>query len=177
MVLMSPLSLLYDPGLQFSFLATLGLIVGSPLVAGVLRWVRNEFTRDILASTVAAQMGVLPLLLYHTGNLSFVSMLANVLVLPVIPAAMALSALAALAALLPIPEAVLSFLSLPAYIALTYIIRVAEWSAALPFARAIVPAFPLWVTVIAYLVLGLGVIRATQSGAAFVPVAPSFKRA
>lgn len=152
MLLENPLLLVFDPGLQFSFVATLGLIVGAPLI---VRWVRTRsaFLRDIVASTVAAQLAVLPLLLYQTGNLSLVSVGANILVLPAVPLAMATGTLAAGAALLPLPEVLLLLLGLPAHALLSYIVAVAEWSASLPLARLIVPMFPFWVVVVSYAML------------------------
>jgi competence protein ComEC len=51
--------------------------------------------REILFMTVAAEVFVLPLVLYQFHFLSFVSLAANILVLPAIPAAMLLTALTA----------------------------------------------------------------------------------
>jgi competence protein ComEC len=165
MVLASPLTLVFDPGLQFSFVATLGLILGNPIVERRLRFIRNDFMRDISASTIAAQIAVLPLLLYQTGNLSLVSVAANILVLPVIPAAMAASGIAAAFALMPgvFFESFIDPLSqgvgLPAFALLRYVIMVAEYSAQLPLASIIIPKFPFWVMLIAYAFLAIVVMR------------------
>lgn len=161
MVLASPLTLAYDPGLQFSFVATLGLILGNSIVERRIRFIRNDFMRDIVASTVAAQAAVLPLLLYQTGNLSLVSVGANVLVLPVIPAAMAASGIAAAVAL--VPSAFVDTLSLgtglPAFALLRYVIIVAEYSAQLPLASVTIPRFPFWIVLVAYALLAVIVVR------------------
>lgn len=151
MLLHSPYLLMFDPGFQLSFIATLGLVVGVPLLLPLFQWIRSAFFRDMLASTLAAQIAVLPLLLYQTGLLSIVSLPANLLVLPVIPVAMFLSMVAAVSALLlPTYAYILSF---PAYMLLEYVIRIAELSARVPHAGVIVPAFPFWFVIIAYLCL------------------------
>ena len=167
MVMWSPFTLLFDPGLQFSFIATLGLIIGNPIVERRLLFIRNNFMRDITASTIAAQAGVLPLLLYQTGNLSLVSVAANILVLPVIPAAMALSGIAAVIAFIPgvVFEPFVLGIGLPAFALLAYIITVAEFSAQLPLASVIIPVFPFWVVLCAYAALAVIVMRENKKSA------------
>ena len=171
MVLLSPLELAFDPGLQFSFAATLGLVIGTPAVEYRLRWIRSALIRSTLATTLAAQAAVLPLLLYQTGNLSVFSVPANLLVLPSIPVAMALSAVAALAGLLPLPQAILALVALPAHAVLAYVIAVAETVASFPLAHAIVPAFPFWCVPSAYAALWLGWRRLKHTDAAGYPAA------
>lgn len=164
MLLWNPLWLVYDPGLQLSFLATLGLILGVPLLTPKLLWIRHAFARDLVATTLAAQAAVLPLLLYQSGNLSLVAVPANVLSMPVIPAAMAASAVAALGSLLLgfLPPLVSYLLALPAYALLAYVIAIAKTAAWLPFSNLILPAFPFWITLAAYAALGAVVWRASR---------------
>lgn len=152
MLLVTPLSLAYDPGFDFSFLATLGLIVLSPLIATrTLHRINHGFIREMLATTLAAQIFVLPLLLYETGNLSLVALPANVLVLPAVPFAMAFSAVAGGIAL--VVPAVATYVGLPAYALLAYIIGVATTAAGLPFAHMIIPAFPFVLTLPFYVLI------------------------
>jgi competence protein ComEC len=161
LTLWNPLLLVHDPGLQFSFLATLGLLVGTPVVARGLWWVRGEVVRELLASSIAAQLGVIPMLLWQTGNLSLVAIPANIAASLVIPAAMAASALAALGAvpLSHVLPALPSVLGLPAYILLSYVIHIATFSASLPYANVILPTFDIWYVPVAYGFLGLLVWR------------------
>lgn len=114
MLFYNPKVLRFDIGFQLSFLATLGLVYVSPILMGyyaklklrllpifreakLIREDRNlrqtnrnkkSFLADILISTLAAQVLVLPLLIYRFGKLSLVSPLANLAVLPFIPATM-----------------------------------------------------------------------------------------
>ncbi len=155
MLVGNPLLLLYDPGFQFSCVATLGLIVGSPLVAARLGWVKSGLFREVLATTLSAQAFVLPLLLYETGNLSLVAVPANVLVLPLVPLTMLAGFLAGIVGLfVPLLAPIAG---LPAYVLLHYIVSVATYAAALPLAQIIVPAFPFFVVVMLYVLLAAGV--------------------
>jgi competence protein ComEC len=151
MLLWNPLLLAFDVGFQFSIAATLGLILATPIVDKWITFVRNGFLREIIATTIAAQLFVLPLLLYHTGNLSLFALPANVLVLPVVPFAMLFAFIAGLAGILT--PLIAPALGIPAYILLAYVVAVGEWGAALPFAHVIIPAFPFAVVVLLYFLL------------------------
>jgi competence protein ComEC len=101
----NPLTL-WSVSFQLSFAATVGLIVVEPVLArGVQTWVAGwaasdralgwmAVLRDVLIVTVAAQIMTLPLIWYHFGQVSLISLLANALVLPVQPTIMALGAFA-----------------------------------------------------------------------------------
>ena len=54
------------------------------------------------------------------------------------------------------------YLGLITQISLMYIVRVAEWFAALPFASFVVPAFPLWLMFVSYALLGYFLWRYQQ---------------
>lgn len=151
MLFLNPLLLFNDPGFQFSFVATLGLIIGTPLIEARLSWIRSSFLKEVVATTVAAQIAVLPILLYQTGNLSLVSFLANVLVLPFVPLTMLLSFLAALVSfVLPV---IAPLAGAPAFVFLSYIIGVGEITASLPYAHLVVYSFPFWIVIGLYLLI------------------------
>lgn len=162
MCLWSPLSLVFDPGLQLSALATFGLIIGTPLLESRFMWLKSAFLRDMVATTIAAQVAVLPLLLYQSGNLSLVSFIANIATMPVIPAAMLLSFVAALIAF-PLP-ALAPVVGFPAFMLLAYVISVAEVGAALPLGHFTIPAFPFALVLVAYAALWWCVVRMERSG-------------
>ena len=155
MLLWNPLLLVYDPGLQFSFVATLGLIFFTPYVAIRLSLIKNFTLREIVATTISAQIAVLPILLWQTGNLSLVALPATILVMPVIPFAMGFGAIAGIAGFLfssLIPVLALIF-GLPAFMLLAYVIKVAEVSASLPYAHVLLPSFPFILVIICYAIL------------------------
>ncbi len=149
MLLHNPAILVFDPSFQLSFLATLGLIYGSPLLEERLRFVPEKFgLRQISAATLATQIVVLPLLLYQTGQFSLVSLPANLFVLPFIPLTMFLGFLAGCVALFS------SILSLPfaflAYLPLLYILFMSHFFASLPFASIAIPPLPFFVIIFWY---------------------------
>ncbi len=136
--------LLWDVGFQLSCVATLGLMLYveplqkaalwalekrlSPAAAGRLVRLLN----DSLLVTTAAQITTLPLIAYQFGRVSPVSLLTNLLILPVQPALMIVGGVAAVAGLLWLPLGqVLGWLSYPF---LWWTIRVVEATASVPSA-------------------------------------------
>lgn len=158
MTLWNPYLLAFDPGFQLSILATLGLVLFTPIVSERIMFITDRFQlREIVASTIGTQIAVLPLLLYQNGLLSFVAIPANLLTLVFVPVAMLASFLSAIAGL--IFGAWGAIIALPALMLLKYIIAVAELLAALPFASATFPAFDAWIMMLAYVLLAIGYIR------------------
>jgi competence protein ComEC len=155
MIVWNPFYLVFDPGFGLSVTATAGLIWLSPLFETLLSKMKNLFWRNALATTLAAQVAVLPLLLYATGNLSLVSLPATLLTIPVVPLAMGFSAFAGFAGILfhsfaPLIGIVSAF---PAYICTLYIISIAVKAAELPFAAFTLPPFPFFLVLLAYAAL------------------------
>ena len=162
MLIWNPLYLVFDPGFGLSVAATAGLIWIAPLLE--LRLTRlNEFLRSALATTLAAQIAVLPLLLYQTGNLSLVAIPANVIAALLIPFAMAFSYLAGFGGVIfgstmltaggTLAPILYIAIGMPAYIATAVLIWIAETSAALPMAAFTLPPFPFWLVLAAYAAL------------------------
>jgi competence protein ComEC len=154
MILWNPLYLAYDPGFGLSVAATAGIIWLAPIIEMLIK-IKNNFWKNTLATTIAAQIAVLPLLLYDTGNLSLVAIPANLLTMPMVPLAMGLSTLSGFAGMLfskiiPLLGITLAF---PAYVANAYIIFIARGASALPFAAFTLPAFPFWLVLVAYAAL------------------------
>ena len=158
MLLINPLLLAFDPGFQLSFIATLGLILFAPILEMRLMFISSQFWRDILSATLAAQIFVLPLLLYQTGLFSLVSLPANLLVLPLVPVAMAFSAVAGgVGVLLP---SFAPLVGLPAHFILSYILEVARLTSTLPLASVSVSQFPFLFVPLAYLGLAVVIVKA-----------------
>lgn len=161
MLLLNPYVLLYDPGFQLSFLATLGLIVVSPCVENFAQWIPHHFQlREYVVSTTATQIFVTPFLLYAMGNVSLVALLSNVLILCVVPLAMLLSLLAGLASM--VSGSVAVYVGFPAYLLLSYMIAIAEKLARVPFASLEVAPFSFWYVVCAYAFLGVLLVWYTR---------------
>ena len=86
MLAINPLLLRLDVGFQLSFLAVMGLIFLQPFFSELLKKIPDNFQlRTSLATTLSAQIFVLPLLIYNFGQVSLISPLINILILPLIP--------------------------------------------------------------------------------------------
>jgi competence protein ComEC len=152
MVLWNPFVLLYDPGFQLSFLATLGLIYGVAPIEAHLGFITERLgLRGIVAATLATQLAVLPLLLFQVGAVSLVAPIVNVLVLPVIPIVMFIGFLAGLmgfaSTTLALPLAWL------AHLILSYVFIVVDFFAGIPLSSVTLPDVPLWLLAALYGVL------------------------
>jgi competence protein ComEC len=150
MLLYNPYLLVYDVGFQLSFIATLGLILVSPLVLQYVRFMPTFIhLREFLTATIATQIFVTPILLYQMGQFSVVAIVVNLLVLPMVPVSMLLTFFTGIVGF------VSTSLSLPfaylAYLSLTYILYVVQFFAQLPFASFVVPVFPFFIVVLWYM--------------------------
>jgi competence protein ComEC len=162
MVAFEPRIVLYDPSFQLSFLATLGLIHGVPFLEPRIRWFsRYPLIRDIVLSTLATQLFVLPLLLYQNGVFPLYALVANVLALPAVPIAMFLGFWAGIAALVawPLGMCIGVFAFLPA----KWILLVGSSVASLPYATIHLPPFSPFILVTAYALLGVLLYRSRSS--------------
>ncbi len=140
MVAWNPWTLCFDPSFQLSTLATLGLIMFTPTFAAWFSQIPEKFAaREIVSSTCATQLMVLPFLLYQSGTLSIVALPANLLALLPVPWAMLFSLVAGVGGMAVGPIA--TILSFPAYALLWYIVSIAHIFAELPFAAIPVPSF------------------------------------
>ena len=89
MIAVNPYVLAYDIGFQLSFIATLGLIYLSMIMENKLGLVTERFgVRGIVATTISAQVAVLPWLFYQIGEVSLVSLPTNLLIVPLVPVTM-----------------------------------------------------------------------------------------
>ncbi len=121
MVVVNPKVLALDIGFQLSFMALIGITYLKPWLekrlkwegrAGIINWRQN------LLTTSAAQVAVLPVILYHFGTFSPIGVLANVLILEFIPLTMSFGFFIAFAALISAPLAWI--ISWPASILMGY---------------------------------------------------------
>lgn len=152
MLFMNPYLLVYDPGFQLSFLATLGLILVSPLVEERLGLIPTRFQiREFVTATLATQLMVLPLLLYLMGEFSLVAVLVNVLVLSLVPLAMLGTFVVGITGLV-VPSIAILF-GYITYLVLQYMVVVATIAVSIPYAAVPVPAFPFIFVAMSYAVL------------------------
>ena len=141
MLLFNPLLLRFDIGFQLSFLATLGIGLLSPWLREKLRFIPKFFEmRNTVAMTIPAILFTAPILASNFGQISLVSLFSNILIVPVIPPLLGFGFLAALlGTLFPILGQI-AFA--PVWLIGTYIYKVIDISARVPFATVRVESFP-----------------------------------
>ena len=156
-LLPNPLLLKFDLGFQLSFLAVLGLILMGPVFnqwLNILFKNRMGFIRELLAMTLSAQVFTIPLLIHSFGYFSIISLISNILVVPLTPFLMALGLL------LPLVGMVFPILgwiiALPSIILLWYMMLVVNVSSIVPFAvlNIQLPIIVLIIFYIPFLYLG-----------------------
>ena len=158
LVIAALLMIAYDPrvlvdmSFQLSFMATGGVLFITPKVLSWFKFLPLRFgIRENMATTVAATIAVLPILLYLTGILSLVSIPANILILLFIPAAMLFIFITGMIGFIsPLLSIVFGYLS---YLILLYIFSVIHFLGTLPFASVTIQSFPLLLTIIIYVFL------------------------
>lgn len=150
-----------DISFQLSFAATFGILYVTPLVIHWVLWVPARFgIREIAATTISAQITVLPLLLYSTGVLSLVSFPANILVLPIIPITMLLSFISGVSGY--IGFGLSNFFGVVTNLPLSYILKSIEFFASFPFASITVYKFSIFLLVISYILILIWIFRAKK---------------
>ncbi len=140
---------LSDMSFQLSFVATGGVLFVTPKVINWFRFLPLRYgIREMVASTVAATISVLPILLYLTGVLSLVSLPANFLILLIIPIVMLLIFITGIFGFIWLPLSILS--GYVTYLLLLYMLSVIHFFGSLSFASVSIQSFPLVLTILIY---------------------------
>jgi competence protein ComEC len=118
--MVNPLFLWSDLGWWLSFLAFFGILIVAPLLKSRLFGGRRlSAPAQIVLESASAQLMTLPLIMAVFGELSVISLLANVIILPLIPLAMLFTFAAGLAGML-LPQ-LAGWLSWPATVLLSFV--------------------------------------------------------
>jgi competence protein ComEC len=143
LTVINPLAL-WDVGFQLSFAATLGLILFTAPIEGLFergltRIVTQSqaqellrYLNDVLIVTLAAQILVIPVIIYHFGSLSLVSPFANLLILPVQPPIVTFGGLSTAVGLVPFLEPLARALGWVPWLCLAYCNTIVRWMASWP---------------------------------------------
>lgn len=161
MVLVNPYILLWDVGFQLSFIATMGLIYLAPKIEPYCQRIPKILgIRESVVATFSATISTLPLIMFQFGQVSVVSPIVNILILPIIPFIMSVGALATVAAIVYLPVG--TYIAYIAWGAMRYVIAVVEWFGSFSFAAISVEISLIFVC-ISYAILGLYMYRSTKS--------------
>jgi competence protein ComEC len=149
MVLLNPFVLFYDASFQLSFVGTIAIIFYVPKIEKYFLWVSERFgLRDIVTMTFAIYIFVCPFILYEMGSFSFVTLPANILIMPFFPLTMIFGFLTGfigiLSNVLAVPFAYIS------YFLLHYELWVINFFSGLSFASFTIPNFPFFLMLSIY---------------------------
>ncbi len=158
MLLFNPMLLIYDPSFQLSFLATIGLIYATPVVSAKILFIPERWgLRELCAAGIATQIFLTPFLIYLTGEVSLVSVPANLAVGLLVPISMLFSFLTAISGLvshlIAMPFGIIAFMFLKA------MLTVVHFFAIIPFASLSLGSLPLWVVALCYMGFTLIIVR------------------
>lgn len=128
----NPVYIWSDLSWYLSFLAFYGVMILSPLVQArwPARWQRT-LVGGVALESICAEVMSLPFVLYIFGQMSFVGLPANMLVVVLVPLAMLLGLIAGLAGMLAAPLS--GWFAWPAAILLNYMLDTAHVLAGLPY--------------------------------------------
>ncbi len=152
-VLANPIYLWGNVSWYLSFLAFFGVLVLAPLITK--RFIGDKEPKvltGILIESACASMMVIPYILFIFGEMSLISLPANLLVIPFIPLAMLLGLAAGLGGML-LP-ALAGWIAWPAKYLLTYMLDIANLLSRIPHAFVQNIGFPLVYMIVSYAVIG-----------------------
>lgn len=120
-----------DTSWYLSFLAFFGVMVLAPMFAMRLhiKW-QNSLLAMVALESLCAELMTLPFVLHTFGQMSFIGLVANVMVVALVPLGMLLCLAAGLAGMLAAPVA--GWFAWPARLLLTYMLDIAHLLARLP---------------------------------------------
>lgn len=147
MVLLHPNILLYDVGFQLSLAATAGLIYLSPLLQPTTKYI-PQFMQEAFAATLGATIFTLPLIALYFGGLSWVSLFANLIVVPLVPYVMLVGFVGLIGFVL---TPTLHWLNLLVWPLSSLLLSTINWFGNLPSAFVSLPPTPIWMPVVYYL--------------------------
>jgi len=129
MLFFNPLLLRYDIGFQLSFLAILGIVYFYQFFFEKFKKFPKT-VREGLSSTLSAQIFTFPILIYNFGQISLISPLSNVLILPILPVITILGFIFSFFGIIFEPIGYL--LSFPCWFLLSYLLKVVDFCSKIP---------------------------------------------
>lgn len=154
----NPFIVLYDPSFHLSVIATCGIMYVTPIVEKYISFVTKHFgLRELSATTLGAQLSVLPYILYMSGNFGVFVFPANFLVLPFVPLTMLLGFLTAVFGF--VSRVIGLIPGIPTYMLLWWDLFIAHLVSKLPFANIHLPYIPLSLLIVSYIIAAYLVYR------------------
>jgi len=148
LVIINPLYIGYDIGFQLSFLAVIGLIIYGQIFKTYTEGIPSLGVLPMIGETFFAQILVLPILIYYFGQISIISIVANILIVPIIPLSMAWGSITSI--FLPWP-----IFTYPLVIIIKLLLEVNRYLAGISWASINMPKINGFMVILIYILLGL----------------------
>jgi competence protein ComEC len=162
MLAINPALLRDSIGFQLSFMAMLGIIYLMPFFQSLfskLTFLKQAW--GLVSMSLAAQIFVLPLLIYHFGQFSIISPITNLLIVPILPILMITGFLLVILGAIWLPLS--SVFLFPTWLILSYITKLTNFFANLSFSTINFQIHWLWLPII-YALLGIFVWQIKKRG-------------
>lgn len=131
MGIFSPLILQENISFFLSASATVGIVLGTPVIEKFIRWIPNMGNiRSILSVTLAAQIAVFPVIGFYFGEFPVIGILSNLLAEPLVPMGMFFSFITSVFGFLP--ENIVHIIGIPAFIILESLLSIAHLLGKIP---------------------------------------------
>ncbi|MDI3310473.1 MAG: DNA internalization-related competence protein ComEC/Rec2, partial [Thermoanaerobacterium sp.] len=144
--------MLFDIGFQLSFIATLSILLLYKPIKDILK-VKNEKLRDAFSVTVAAQVSTIPIIIYFFHSVSVISLLPNILIVPIVSVAVVLGFLSAILGLIYMPLSIpLNLINIPVVEIVLYLTKIFS---KIPHASMSVSQPPVYMMLFYYVALML----------------------
>ncbi|MBQ8299012.1 MAG: DNA internalization-related competence protein ComEC/Rec2 [Clostridia bacterium] len=150
-LLMNPLSIL-NVGFVLSFVGTIGIITLSNFITDFLKkYIKNKILLETVSITMAAQVALIPIMLYYFNSLSLISIFSNLLIIPITSLVTILGIIIFVISIIFMPLAKLvSILIVPM---LNYILVITKVCSKFDFLNLLLPTPKIWMIVAFYVLL------------------------
>ncbi|MDP4038757.1 MAG: ComEC/Rec2 family competence protein [bacterium] len=150
----NPNYLISDLGWQLSFLALSGIVLFSPKIKAFLPKRMPNLLKEIVAVSLSAQLATFPLIAYKFGQVSIISPLANILIMPLIPVLMLFGFLAGILGIL-LSAYIVSLIFLPLAKFIELLLDLIKYLASFKISAVKISAVSIYSVVLMYSVLFL----------------------
>lgn len=148
-LLINPL-MLYDIGFQLSFVATLAIIYLYNPIKNKLN-IKSEKLKEAISLTIAAQIGTIPIVLYFFHNISLISIIPNIIIVPLVSITVIIGFLSIIFGfILPYLAFLLNVINIPIVEIVLFLTKI---FGSIPFASINVPIPPLYIILLYYVLI------------------------
>lgn len=147
-LIIAPLDL-FDIGFQLSYVATIGIVYLTPFIIEKLYFL-PKFISGSIGISIGAQLAIVPLLVTYFNRLSIVSILTNIIIVPLVGLSTVLGFLTFFVSFI-LPLA--GFVGMINWFFLTLLLEIISFFSKIPYASILIPSFSFISIVIYYVIL------------------------